>query len=262
MSGRTNMPSEEAAEQSPRTPKVTVRRIASDDTMMRVLAHQENGWCPYGFADDGMYTAVSRVYSGEPMDTESTNTPLLSAPLVKVTVSGVGITIEREIPEDQALGVISILMGGDAARGPAAGNTPITGTQLSGVTASLGPGDLTIGEYIESVGARTNSAKIVAIGAFLIDRHGVETFSRNDVKGQFQRAGEPAPGNFTRDFSVAVNKKLLAPAHGASDAFFVTKSGRTALEQNFAGDGGRSGGKSTTRSRSRKKSADSERATD
>ncbi|MBW3557682.1 MAG: hypothetical protein KY454_12195, partial [Actinobacteria bacterium] len=75
--------------------------------------------------------------------------------------------------------------------------------------------------------AKRNPDKIVAIGAFLVDHLGKESFTR-EVKARFQHAGGTPPANFARDFSLAVSNKWIAQAPGSAGNYFVTNTGRKA----------------------------------
>lgn len=90
---------------------------------------------------------------------------------------------------------------------------------------SLAP---TVGEYLDDVEAKRNPGKIVAIGAFLVDHLGKESFTLEEVKAQFQYAGGTPPANFARDFSLAVSNRWIAQAPGSAGNYFVTNTGRKA----------------------------------
>jgi len=68
-------------------------------------------------------------------------------------------------------------------------------------------------EALDVSGAKTNPEKIVALGAYVL-QDGGDTFKAEDVKAQFRRAREVAPGNFPRDLSTAVQAGWLAENEG------------------------------------------------
>jgi len=186
------------------------------------------------------------------MDVEPTVSSASERTTYELRLKGGGISVERQVTEEQALRVISLVMGNNLGRSVGGGGGPSQKATSSAAGAGASVGHSTVGEYIEEVGARRNADKIAAIGAFLMDSHDMETFTRDDVKGQFQNAGEAPPANFSRDFAVALSNKWLAQPHGVTGQYFVTKTGRTALERQFSMEGRRPAAKSTRR-RPRKK---------
>lgn len=171
------------------------------------------------------------------METQVTDdavpTPALAAePTYDLSLKGAGLTIERKIPESLALSVVALIMGGDGSRlaprrGPA--------TPAGGAGAGQGLGT-TVGEYLTEVEAKRNPDKILAFGAYLMDEMGRETFTRDEVRSMFQKAAEPVPGNFHRDFTWAVQNRWLGEQPGTPGAYYVTKTGRTALGNKFAAE--------------------------
>lgn len=68
-------------------------------------------------------------------------------------------------------------------------------------------------EALDVSGAKTNPEKIVALGAYVL-QDGGDTFKVEDVKTQFRRARETAPGNFARDLGVAVQAGWIVENEG------------------------------------------------
>jgi hypothetical protein len=147
--------------------------------------------------------------------------------MYELALEGGGMSMKRTIPEDLALQIISVVMGGDGGSAPAGSRIVAPRRQVQG------SGNLTVGEFIAQSQAVRNPDKIAAIGAFLTDHLAQETFSRDEVKAQFQHAGETPPGNFARDFNVAISSKWIAQAQGKAGEFFVTNTGRQAIDQHF-----------------------------
>ena len=94
-------------------------------------------------------------------------------------------------------------------------------------------------EALDLSGARTNPEKIVALGQYVL-QDGGETFKVEDVKAQFRRARETAPGNFSRDLAVAVKEGWIA--HGESDEYYITNKIRGIFDGDFKFPKGTSGG--------------------
>lgn len=145
----------------------------------------------------------------------------------KLNLTGGGVTVDREVSEEQARQIVAIVMGGASVAGPLTRSASGIATRaVSGQTRGLR-------EFIDEVAAERKPEKILAIGAYLIDNLGQQSFSREEVKAQFKNAGEGVPGNYPRDFKWAITAGWIAPDPEADDRFFVTDTGRQALDQQF-----------------------------
>lgn len=145
-------------------------------------------------------------------------------PTYKLSLKGEGITVEREVSGDVARDIIAVVMGGGVAfRGPRP-PTP---------SGARGGGGMSIREFIDEAGAKKNPQIVTAIGQFLVDREGQDRFTRTDVKARFAQAGEPTPANIGRDVALAVTSGWIA--ENPRNQFYVTDSGRRAIEARFEG---------------------------
>lgn len=144
--------------------------------------------------------------------------------LYKLTLMGSGISIDREIDQATAERVVQAVFGthqmesSQALRGPDQQN-------------DVQP--LSLREVLEESGARTIPEKIVVIGAYLRDQHAEGSFTREDNKGKFRTAGEPAPANYPRDFSKAIHAGWIAEDHQNPGQFYVTRRGDEILSKRF-----------------------------
>lgn len=148
----------------------------------------------------------------------------------KLSLKGEGIALERDVPKDIALSVINIVLGSPTKRGTSstgeAGQPP---PEQSEAKARVTPG-----EFIEEQNAGTNPEKIAAFGLYLKDMRGQENFTREDIKAMFREAHETAPANFGRDFRAALTSNWIAVESDSSDRYFVTTTGRKAVNDQFA----------------------------
>jgi hypothetical protein len=150
----------------------------------------------------------------------TTQSPTADAAAATYTLSlkGEGITVERVVSADVARDIIAVVMGGEAA--PMRGSTrPTTGIALR--------------EFIDSADAKKNPQIVTAIGLYLIDHEGQERFTRGQVKTKFSDAGEPMPSNIGRDVAVAKTSGWIA--ENPRNEFYVTDTGRRAVEAAFEG---------------------------
>lgn len=142
----------------------------------------------------------------------------------KLSLTGDGIRIDKEIPEFLASQIISLVMGGYP-------------TETSVIAARKLPsigGRLSLREFMDEAGARRNAEKIVAIGTYLMQNLNQESFTKKEVKLQFKNAAEPVPGNYARDFDWAVSNGWLAPSVGSHRDYYVTKKGLEAIANKFS----------------------------
>lgn len=139
-----------------------------------------------------------------------------------LSLKGEGITVERRVPSDIARDIIAVVMGGTVAgRRDRASTSGAPGTSLG----------MSIREFIDETGAKKNPQIVAAIGLYLIDHEGQERFTRSDVKARFAQAGEPTPSNIGRDVGLAVTSGWIA--ENPRNQFYVTDSGRRAIEAKF-----------------------------
>jgi hypothetical protein len=153
----------------------------------------------------------------------------------KITVEGDGLKLDRSIDESRAREIINILMGGAAA--PPPGTPRIEPLQGPLNAASGQPGvRLSLREFLNIAQAANWPAKITAIGVYLQDHEGQADFTREDVRARFRHAGEGQPGNYHRDFAVAVGNGWVAEDSRKPGSHYVTNTGRQAVESKFAGE--------------------------
>jgi hypothetical protein len=157
--------------------------------------------------------------------------PAVPDPEYKVVVTGPGMEVERQISESVALSILSVVMGG--GRGAASRGTGADEPSERIERGSRGLG-MSEGEFLEESGAKKNFQKVTALGYFIEEELQQESFTRNDVREAFDRAREPMPGNFARDFGVAVEATFIAEVRGSNDQFHLTSTGRKAVAAKFS----------------------------
>jgi hypothetical protein len=157
-----------------------------------------------------------------------------------VTVEGPGVSITRPVDEATMSSVIALLFG--AAPWPRVGGGGGGGVGGTGAAGGRGGGgqqspqwdeEVTLGEFLVDSGASTFQQKICATGYYLMKIEGAESFNRDEVRTALANAHEDMPGNFSRDFSDAASKNLIAPKQGEPGRYIVPRTGRTAVESHF-----------------------------
>lgn len=147
---------------------------------------------------------------------------------VKITLTG-KLSYEDDITLSQAAQIVALI---DSAAGAptAAGFTP--------PQAGLGSSHSSAGrssprDALDVSGAKTNPERIVAFALYVrAQQGGKETFAVEDIKPLFRRAGEPAPGNLSRDLTGAVQSGWVAESDTKGE-FYVTDKAARALETGF-----------------------------
>jgi hypothetical protein len=90
---------------------------------------------------------------------------------------------------------------------------------------------ISLREFLDQVGARSNPEKITAFASFLRDHQQQEDYSRDDLRACFRSAGEALPGNFARDFQMAVQSGWIAEEHGKPGRYYLTRKGDDAIRK-------------------------------
>lgn len=152
--------------------------------------------------------------------------------LYDLSLSGDGISITRRVSEAIARNIIDLVMGGPALKPQR--EVGVAREARDNIRSAPTSRDrLSLREYLDEVGAARNPDKITSIGQYMLDHEGRDLFSRDDVKARFRTAGEPAPGNFHRDFAVAISTGWISEDPHSPGNFYVTKKGREVLEGKF-----------------------------
>jgi hypothetical protein len=159
-----------------------------------------------------------------------------------LSLKGDGISIEREIDQETARAVVAIVLGGL----PDKGAVPVQ----NGSQAPRPSHDRkSLREFLNEVEAKRMPDKIVSIGEYLISHAGQEDFSADDLRNGFRSAAEPLPANFNRDFQWTISNGWVAEDPRSPGTYYVTHSGRAAIQAKFSGDVKKKTGFSTKRRR-------------
>jgi hypothetical protein len=175
---------------------------------------------------------------------------------ITITIKG-KVGYEDEITIAQAAQIIAFLNAeeGDSSLSPDLG-AGLGDASRTDIAKKTGKAVGSAREALDLSGAKTNPEKIVALGQYVL-QDGGETFKVEDVKAQFRRARESAPGNFSRDLAVAVREGWIAEGDG--DEYYVTNkiqgifNGDFKFPKGTSGGGGRSrvATKTTTKSKAK-----------
>ena len=155
----------------------------------------------------------------------------------KITLEGDGISVNKDVNEEQARRILNILMG------PASMMTHPAERERShrnksahhdnATSAAPTPQALSLREYLDEVEAKRNPDKILAMGAYITEASGAEGFSAEEVKNCFPKAAEKIPANYNRDFRWVISNGWIAENHQEEGRYYITKTGRQALSERF-----------------------------
>lgn len=146
-----------------------------------------------------------------------------------LSLKGDGISIEREIDPATARAVVGIVLGGLPEK--------VAVPMQNSPQASRASHDrVSLREFLNEADAKRMPDKIVSIGEYLITHAGQEEFSADDLRNGFRSAAEPLPANFSRDFQWTISNGWIAEDPRNPGAYYVTHSGRAAIQAKFSGD--------------------------
>lgn len=164
----------------------------------------------------------------------------------KITIEGAGLSLDRQVSKEIGEQVVVLLLTGAtnatstptrptaaAAHVPAqaqnAPPSPITSHPSSHPEAS-------IREFLDACQAKRVPDKIAAIGMYLKTHSDQQDFDKSDLISHFESAAEPVPKNISRDLKWTLKSGWIALKNGSKDRYYVTNSGKTAVEQKFSKD--------------------------
>jgi hypothetical protein len=184
--------------------------------------------------------------------TEETTNGAPEGETYHLTLTGGGLSVNREVDEATAFQILGVVMGGvTLPRVTSAGSGARVDMPLSRAPAG---GRLSLREHMDEFEPKRNPDKILAIAAYLTDTREMDTFTPDDVKKEFKNASEPVPANYSRDWNWAVGNAWIAKAEGEPGEYYITLRGREALTQKFSADVKKATKQAGRRRRTRKKS--------
>ena len=155
----------------------------------------------------------------------------------KLSLEGNGISVCKEVNEEQARRILNILMGPSSMMHPVEREmqrrTRESSNESATYVASSSPQALSLREYLDDVGAKRNPDKILAMAAYIMEQSAAEDFSADEIKNCFPKAAEKVPANYGRDFRWVISSGWAAESHQDQGRFYITKTGRKALAEKF-----------------------------
>ncbi|MES2409434.1 MAG: hypothetical protein V4509_04010 [Patescibacteria group bacterium] len=145
---------------------------------------------------------------------------------ITVTITGEGISLTKKTNLQKAGQIISFL-------GVEQNASVSTAYESKASSHLLVPKPIQPKEIIVNSSAKTYPQKIAALGVYLRDQVGQETFSPQDMKVIFKKMGDE-PKNFTRDLKSAMELQYVICTDPASEQYELTDKGSEAVTDNFS----------------------------
>lgn len=158
----------------------------------------------------------------------------MSDAMYKLSITGPGVAIERDITDGQLIQIVSIALGSESwPVVPPSGNLPVDLEVSAPDSRSAPPSTqkpkLSIREFISSLKTDSNPARIAAIALYIREHLGEDRLDRGSIANWFTKAGLSVPRNLPRDIQNAVRQGLIAVDPQSSDRFYVTAKGEKEL---------------------------------
>jgi hypothetical protein len=165
--------------------------------------------------------------------------------LYAFSLKGAGMNFAREVDEPTARALLHIALGGPAA-------VQDEQTKPASNRREQKSGSQSVREFLNEHQAKRNPEKIAAVGEYLAST-GVSSFSKDDLLSQFRIARESMPRNFRRDLTWTVATGWIAEDPQNPGNFYVTQTGKNAVEGNFSAEIKKKSGFRSVRRRRRSK---------
>lgn len=161
------------------------------------------------------------------------------------TLKGEGIDFAGDVTQVVARSLLDVILKG----GPTVSTDKLS--LGDGASPSNNLPRKSLREFLNDHAAKRIPEKIVAIGEYLT-ANGAADFSKDEILTQFRIAREAMPGNFRRDFSWASATGWIAEDIADRNRFYVTQSGKLAVESNFSDEATRNSGFRSVRRKRRR----------
>lgn len=158
--------------------------------------------------------------------------PPAPAPVSKLTIRGAGLVFDRDIPDHLVLRVMNLVLTGVSGSETRKQDDDTRDSGTDGRKESLA-------EFYRRAEPRKIPEKLATIGAYFQKVIEKDSFTLDDLRGQFRAVNEPVPGNLPRDLKVAQGAGWIAEEHDQRGEYFVTRTGLDAVEAGFSRDTGR-----------------------
>jgi hypothetical protein len=142
----------------------------------------------------------------------------------KLSIRGNGLSFEREVPDSLVLKIMRLVLTGDMGVTIGANNASV----VEGAERKE-----SLAEFYRRASPSKYPEKLTTIGAYLQQVLGRQSFTPDELRGQFRGVNEAPPANMPRDFKIAMGEGWIAEEHDQPGQFFTTRSGLEVVEVGF-----------------------------
>ncbi len=142
---------------------------------------------------------------------------------IKLSISGNGLSFEKEIDESLAGQIMAICLSV---------NTSDSLTKSVPLFADAKNKESAV-EYYDRYFPKRNPDKVLVLAGYIKDVEGRDSFNSGEIKRLFRDVGEVLPANFNRDFSWVIRNGWIAHDTAKKGNYFVTKTGMKVLLDGF-----------------------------
>lgn len=145
---------------------------------------------------------------------------------VKIELSGEGLSFSSETSLLKAARIIAFINSEDSLqRAPDMDQAPAH--ILAPVRTNKSPR-----EAIQESNAKTNPQKILVFANYIITHENKDSFDSASIRQLFRRAGEPEPGNYSRDWREAIKQTFIYETE-EKNTYKITDFGESILRTGF-----------------------------
>jgi hypothetical protein len=159
-----------------------------------------------------------------------------SESVYKLKIEGDGLIFEREISKEVGDKILILILSGGKQSTATPIPTGVSSSQEEKTLIHKRPSDVSVREFLDDHNAKRNPDMITALGLYLHDHNQQNSFTKEDILNAFEAAAEPAPKNFARDLKWAIKIGWVAEKRDMKDNYYVTASGKTAVNTSFPDD--------------------------
>lgn len=164
--------------------------------------------------------------------------------LYSVKIEGNGLSLNREVSKEIGDKIVVLVLTGDygplqslTQRNQSTANpsqpTSQPASQDTLIQNDQGP---SLREFLDSCQAKRNPDKITAIGYYNKTYLNSDVFTKDDIISGFESAAEVPPKNPSRDIKWTLKSGWIAIKVGTKDNYYVTNTGKQAVEGKFPKD--------------------------
>jgi hypothetical protein len=146
----------------------------------------------------------------------------------QVKLTGPGLSVDKELPEELAHRIAMLVLSGGKLETPDLKPKELVQKPNTSIH------NQSIREYLQETKATKIPQQMTVIGNYLLEtQSGKKSFTIADIEKGFGDAKESVPGNPHRDIGKAIKTGWIASRPDEKDSYYVTGTGLTAITNKF-----------------------------